>query len=71
MSRVQEKEVVQCKNKKVKTKSKQQKSQAPSPTVFSGRTFKLIKYHYVTSEAQKGYAVKETYNEVNLIKQEL
>ena len=35
VSRVEEKEVVQCINKKVEIKSKQQKCQAPSPTVFN------------------------------------
>ena len=37
VSRVQEKEVVQCKKKKVETKSKQQKCQAPSPIVFNDK----------------------------------
>ena len=37
MSRVEEKEVVQCKNKKVETKSKQQMCQALSPTVFNDK----------------------------------
>ena len=37
VSRVEEKEVVQCKNKKVETKSKHQKCQAPSPTGFNDK----------------------------------
>ena len=37
VSRVEEKEVVQCINKKVETKSKQQKCQAPSPTAFNDK----------------------------------
>ena len=43
VSRVQQNEVIQCMEEKVETKSKQQKCQAPSPTVFKKRTVKLEK----------------------------
>ena len=37
VSRVQETEAIQCMNKKVETKSKQQQCQAPIPTVFNDK----------------------------------
>ena len=43
VSRVEEKEFIQCINKKVETKSKQQKYQNPSHTVFNKKNCQVDK----------------------------